>query len=140
MLQVCKQSLIGGANIRIIFENTILLLNYFNRFFLFPVLRLLIHNPTMILIETFMVYIKKFCYLIVLYLDLNKFPNQPSKSRPITTADIILIIISSNFRGHITSQGLLGKIIYFSKIIGRSRRTFTTCSSRPNFVLLKIVF
>lgn len=90
MLQVCKQSLIDGANIRIIFENTILLLNYFNRFFLFPVLRLLIHNPTMILIETFMVYIKKFRNLVVLYLDLNKFPNQPSKSRPITTADIIL--------------------------------------------------
>lgn len=75
MLQVCKQSLIDGANIQIIFENTILLLNYFNRFFLFPILRLLIHNPTMILIETFVVYIKKFRNLVVLYLDLNKFPN-----------------------------------------------------------------
>lgn len=30
----------------------------------------------MILIETFMVYIKKFRNLVVLYLDLNKFPNK----------------------------------------------------------------
>ena len=51
----------------------------------------------MILIETFMVYIKKFRNLVVLYLDLNKFPNQPSKSRPITTADIIL---SCRYCGH----------------------------------------
>ena len=27
--------------------------------------------------------------------------------------DIILIIISSNFRNHITSQGFLGKVIFF---------------------------
>ena len=35
--------------------------------------------------------------------------------------------------GQHTTQGLLGKIIYFSKIIGRFGSTFTTCSSRPNF-------
>lgn len=85
----------------------------------------------MILIETFMVYIKKFRNLVVLYLDINKFPNQPSKSRPITTADIILIIISSNFRGHITSQGLLGKIIYFRKsLVGLGGRSLPVLLAR----------
>ena len=73
----------------------------------------LIHNTTMVSIKDFSICIQKFCNLVVFYLDFNKFPDQTCKSRPITATDIILILISSNFRSHITSQGFLGKVISF---------------------------
>ena len=74
---------------------------------------LLVHNTTMVSIKDFSVCIQEFCNLIVFNFDFNKFTDQTSKSRPITATDIILILISSNFRSHITSQGFLGKVIFF---------------------------